>query len=372
MSRSIIGCYDLVRRYGDLTVIDGLTLEVAEGEFVALLGPSGCGKTTVLRLIAGFDQPDAGAIEIAGRRVADADIFVPPEHRRVGMVFQEYALFPHLTVAQNVAYGLARASRHDRERRVREVLALVGLSGLDDRMPAELSGGQQQRVALARALAPRPDVVLLDEPFSNLDAGLRTRLRVELRDILQRAGATTIFVTHDQEEALSLADRVAVLQDGRIAQISPPEELYRAPTTREIAAFVGEANFLPASAEGKYASCALGRLALLHPVNGPVDVLIRPEWIVAQADPHGEAVVVRRMYFGHDQLMIVRTDGGFDLQVRLGPDQTFQRGERVRLAVNGPVVAYPYKESNGRRPSKIETAVSSRLSAIRRSAGAAR
>ncbi len=372
MSRPIIGCYDLVRRYGDLTVIDGLTLEVAEGEFVALLGPSGCGKTTVLRLIAGFDQPDAGVIEITGRRVSDAEVFVPPERRRVGMVFQEYALFPHLTVAQNVAYGLTQASRHDREQRVREVLALVGLSGLDDRMPAELSGGQQQRVALARALAPRPDVVLLDEPFSNLDAGLRTRLRVELRDILQQAGATTIFVTHDQEEALSLADRVAVLQNGRIAQISPPEELYRAPATREIAAFVGEANFLPAYAEGKYASSVLGRLALLHPLSGPVEVLIRPEWITVRADPQGGAVVVRRMYFGHDQLMIVRTDEGLDLQVRLGPDQSFQRGERVQLAVNGPVIAYPRRESDGRRPSEVGATASSRLSAIRKSTDADR
>ncbi len=352
MSKPLIVCRDLVRRYGNLTVINGLTLEVREGEFIALLGPSGCGKTTVLRLIAGFDRPDGGVIEIAGRRVNDAHTFVPPEQRRVGMVFQEYALFPHLTVAGNVAYGLAQLPRREREQRVREVLALVGLNGLEDRLPGELSGGQQQRVALARALAPRPDVVLLDEPFSNLDAGLRTRLRVELRDILHQARATTIFVTHDQEEALSLADRVAVLQDGRITQIAPPEELYRAPATREIAAFVGETNFLPAYAEGESATCALGRVTLARPHYGAVEVLIRPEWITAQADPDGDALVIRRMYFGHDQLMIVRTDEGLELQVRLGPDQAFQRGERVCLTVNGPVVAYPQMGSNGKQLDK--------------------
>src|SRR5690606_35663533 len=277
---------------------------VNEGEFVALLGRSGSGKTTLLRLIAGFERPTQGTIEIAGRLVAGNGVFIPPEKRRVGMVFQDYALFPHLTVLENIRYGLRDAGA---DKRAQEVLELVGLDGLADRMPGELSGGQQQRVALARALAPQPAVVLLDEPFSNLDAGLRARLRVELRDILQEAGATAIFVTHDQEEALSLAGRVAVLRQGRIEQFAPPEALYRLPATREIAEFVGEANFVPGHAEGDTVTCGIGRfpLPLCRPARGEVDVMLRPEWIEVEADPQGEAIVLRRMYFRHDQLMRV-------------------------------------------------------------------
>ena len=347
MSTPIIACRNLVRRYGGTVVLDRLDLDVYEGEFFALLGRSGSGKTTVLRLLAGFDQPDSGTIEIAGRSVAGPGAFVPPEKRRIGMVFQEYALFPHLTVAQNVGYGLR--GEPSRAERVAEVLDLVGLGGLEERAPGELSGGQQQRVALARALAPRPDVVLLDEPFSNLDAGLRVRLRDELHEILREAGTTAVFVTHDQEEALSLADRVAVLQDGRIAQAAPPEVLYRFPATRQIAEFVGEANLLRGYAHGETVTCPVGRspLPLYRPAQGPVDVMLRPEWLVAEADPDGEAVVVRRIYFGHDQLMVVRLEDGQDLQVRLGPDQSFERGERVSLLVHGPVVAYPRRHTNG-------------------------
>ncbi len=348
MSTPIITCRKLVRRYGGTTVLDQLDLDVYEGEFFALLGRSGSGKTTVLRLLAGFDRPDGGTIEIAGRCVAGPGTFVPPEERRIGMVFQEYALFPHLTVAQNVGYGLR--GEPSRAERIAEVLDLVGLSGLEERSPGELSGGQQQRVALARALAPRPEVVLLDEPFSNLDAGLRVRLRDELHEILREAGATAVFVTHDQEEALSLADRVAVLQAGRIAQVAPPEVLYRFPATRQIAEFVGETNLLRGYAHGDTVTCPVGRspLPLCRPAQGPVDVMLRPESLVAKANPDGEAVVMRRIYFGHDQLMVVRLEDGQDLQVRLGPDQSFERGERVSLSVCGPVVAYPHRHTNGR------------------------
>lgn len=349
MSDLAIRCRDLVRRYDNLIVLENFSLEVRKGEFVALLGASGCGKTTTLRLIAGFDRPDSGSIDIAGRRVAGPGTFVPPERRRVGMVFQEYALFPHLTVAGNAGYGLRRAP--DRERRVRETLELVGLDGLGERMPHELSGGQQQRVALARALAPQPDVILLDEPFSNLDAALRVRLRTEVRAILQQAGATTIFVTHDQAEALSLADRVAVMEGGRVIQVASPEVLYRLPATREIAEFVGEANFIPGEAGGDRASCALGEipLPLCRPAHGPVDVMLRPEWLEARPSPEGKAVVIRRLYFGHDQLMEVRTGGGLTLQVRLGPHDAFEPGERVDLVVTHPAVAYP-RESKGATP----------------------
>ena len=212
----------LEKRYGDVEVLRGIDLDVERGEFLALLGPSGCGKTTALRVVAGFERPHAGSIEIGGDRVYDATAsggrWVPPEGRRVGMVFQDYALFPHLSVARNIAFGLPRNAAN-REARVTSALATVGLAGLGDRTPDQLSGGQQQRVALARALAPEPEVILLDEPFSNLDADLRASVREEVRQILREAGMTAVLVTHDQEEALSIADRVAVMLDGKIVQV---------------------------------------------------------------------------------------------------------------------------------------------------------
>jgi iron(III) transport system ATP-binding protein len=340
MGTPAICCHNLTKHFGSTRVIDDLTLCVDQGEFVALLGASGCGKTSTLRMIAGFERPDDGIIEIAGRLAASSTVSVPPEHRRVGMVFQEYALFPHLNVKRNVEYGLQADSF--REYRVQEVLELVGLTGLGKRMPHELSGGQQQRVALARALAPRPDVVLLDEPFSNLDAGLRVRLRQEVRDILKHAGTTAIFVTHDQEEALSLADRVAVMQGGKILQVAPPDALYRLPASRVVAAFVGDANFIPGEANGMTVMCGLGKLPLplCRPAHGAVDVMVRPEWIDATASPNGDAVVISRTYFGHDQMMKVRTNQGVELQVRLGTYRMFEPGDRVALAITCPVVAY--------------------------------
>lgn len=336
-----IRCTDLSKHFGDLSVIDGFNLEVHQGEFIALLGASGCGKTTLLRLIAGFDNPDNGVIEIADRTVAGSGRPTPPERRRVGMVFQEYALFPHLDVGGNIRYGLN--GNRNRAARADEVMSLVGLSGLEKRMPHELSGGQQQRVALARALAPRPDVILLDEPFSNLDAGLRVRLRMEVRDILRQAGATTVFVTHDQDEALSLADRVAVMQGGKIVQMGPPDVLYRMPSTRDIAAFVGEANFVAGEAAGDTVTCGLGNLPLplCRPARGKVEVMVRPEWIEIESDPAGEAEVTERVFFGHDQMVRLRLANGLALQVRLGPYQMVQPGDRVNVQVRVPVVAYP-------------------------------
>lgn len=335
-----ICCHNLTKKFGTTPIIDDLTLCVDQGEFVALLGPSGCGKTSTLRLIAGFERPDDGIIEVAGRLVASRTHFVSPEKRRVGMVFQEYALFPHLNVEKNVGYGLS-ADRF-RDFRVQEVLELVGLSGLGKRMPNELSGGQQQRVALARALAPKPDVVLLDEPFSNLDAGLRVRLREEVRDILRHAGATAIFVTHDQEEALSLADRVAVMMAGKVLQVAPPDALYRLPASRTVASFVGEANFIPGQANGMTVMCGLGKLPLplCRPSHGDVEVMIRPEWIDAKASQTGDALVLSRTFFGHDQMMKVQTEQGVELQVWLGPFKMFDPGDRVALHVTCPVVAY--------------------------------
>ncbi|HWR21087.1 MAG TPA: ABC transporter ATP-binding protein, partial [Verrucomicrobiae bacterium] len=244
---------------GDGTpAVEEISFSVEQGEILVLLGPSGCGKTTTLRLIAGFEAPDGGRIEIGGRTVAHSTIFLPPEQRGVGMVFQDYALFPHLTVQENVAFGLRHVSVEQQQNRIAEALELVGLSTLQGRYPYELSGGQQQRVALARALAPGPQVVLLDEPFSNLDADMRAQIREDVSAILRQAGTTAIFVTHDQEEAFVIADRVGVLNHGRLEQLDHSEAIYHTPATRFIAGFVGSADFVPGLVQGERIITELG------------------------------------------------------------------------------------------------------------------
>lgn len=311
-----IRCKNVTKRYGSVLAVDQVDLSVAPGEFLGLLGPSGCGKTTFLRLIAGFEVPETGTIEIGDVRVVGPKRWVLPEKRRVGMVFQDYALFPHMTVEKNVSYGVQK--RSDQRERVSNALQLVGLEGVRKRMPNELSGGQQQRVALARALAPEPDVILLDEPFSNLDVALRARIRAETREILDRAGATVIFVTHDQEEALSLADRVAVMWDGRIAQVGKPEELYHYPASREVAEFVGGANFLNASVTEGHAQCALGRIAVNGDAQGgDLELMFRPEDVALTEAPDGQSHVVAASFYGHDSTVTVRLDSGEHIQVRL-------------------------------------------------------
>ena len=333
------------RSYGPVAAARDVNLEVARGEVLALLGPSGCGKTTTLRLIAGFEAPDAGTVEVGGRTVAGPGIHIPPEKRRVGMVFQDYALFPHLTVSQNVAYGLPGAKRKGR---VEDVLDLAHLEGLGGRMPHELSGGQQQRVALARALAPGPEVVLLDEPFSNLDAALRVRVRAEMRDILADAGATAIFVTHDQEEALSLADEVAVMMDGTVAQKAAPEVLYHNPASRRVAEFVGEANFIPGTHENGRLSCVLGEVPACGECTGSVEAMLRPEALRLRAIQNGGvtggeagATVISREFYGHDQLIKLRLDSGPVLCSRLGGGPGFRPGERVAVEVSGQALVFP-------------------------------
>ncbi len=335
-------CANLSKSFGEIAAVRRVSLVTQPGHLTALLGPSGCGKTTLLRLIAGFEEPDEGHIVINGRLVAGKGQMVPPEQRRVGMVFQEYALFQHLDVASNIAFGL-RGPAEEKQARVREMLSLVGLEGFERRRPYELSGGQQQRVALARALAPQPDILLLDEPFSNLDTALRTQIRAEVKAILRATHTTCIFVTHDQEEALSLADEVAVMLEGHILQVAPPQELYHRPNSRAVAAFVGETNFLPGHAQGDSVSCPLGNLPLLTPMHGPVDVHIRPEALTLER-ANGTARqgrVVWQEFYGHDQRLGVTLQDGTALIVRLGPDSMFTVGESVAVRATAPVMAFP-------------------------------
>ncbi|WP_205697141.1 ABC transporter ATP-binding protein [Conexibacter sp. SYSU D00693] len=317
---------DVSKRFGATVAVDGARLDVASGEVVALLGPSGCGKTTLLRLVAGFEEPDTGRVSIAGRAVAGPAVAtVPPERRRVGMVFQDYALFPHLTVAENVGFGVERRRRAARGA---EVLELVGLPQLGARYPHELSGGQQQRVALARALAPDPDVVLLDEPWSAIDPVLRASMRAELAAILRAAGTTVLLVTHDQEEALALADRVALMRDGRIVQVDAPERLYHAPVDRWSAEFVGAANVL----DGAHA-LTLG--ITCEPT--AQEVVVRPERIELAPRADGDAEVVGREFRGHDVLYRVRLADGTVLVAQRPSTELVALGDRVAVAVQaGP------------------------------------
>lgn len=316
--------------------LDEFSLDVWSGGVLTLVGPSGCGKTTALRIMAGFESPDTGTVDIRGRQVVGESVFVPPERRKVGMVFQDYALFPHMSVAKNVAYGVANDS--DRSRRVRDAIELVGLVGFENRYPDELSGGQQQRVALARALAPNPDVILLDEPFSNLDAALRDRVRHDLRSILTDAAATAVFVTHDQEEALAMSDMVAVMHAGRVVQAATPHELYTSPADAWVANFLGEADFIPGHAANGRVDTPFGTFATSH--SGPVVVMVRPEDITVVPDNDGDSVVVDREFFGHDQLITVCLPGGTQLRSRSGPSTLVSPTERVWVKV-GSVRTFP-------------------------------
>ena len=342
-----VACAGLRRMYGTVVALDGIELDVRTGELLAVLGPSGCGKTTLLRLIAGFEAPDSGSVTVGGRLVSGPSTFVPPEKRRVGIVVQDHALFPHLTVAGNVAYGLPGRKRdRQREARVAEVLELVGLQDLGRRYPAELSGGQQQRVAIARALAPRPNVVLLDEPFANLDAVLRARMRTEVANILRTAGATVVLVTHDQEEALSLADRVAVLNRGLVVQVGPPNEVYRNPADPFVARFVGDAGLVAAHSDGGALDTPLGRLFVAGepPAPGPALAVVRPEAVHLSPDPGGKGTVLAATFFGHDQLVdvSVAADGAeLTLRARVGCERLFSTGDRVQVDVVEAVVAFP-------------------------------
>jgi iron(III) transport system ATP-binding protein len=362
----------IVKSFGRGPVLDGFDLSVPDGALAAIVGASGSGKTTFLRIAAGFERADAGRLEL-GDLVVDGESFVPPEERGIGYVPQEGALFPHLNVRRNVAFGLRRPARAG-GRRVGELLDLVGLAGMERRYPHELSGGQQQRVALARALAIRPRVVLLDEPFSSLDAGLRASVRADVSAVLREAGTTAVLVTHDQDEALSFADLVAVLRDGRIVQADTPSSLYRRPVDPGVADFVGQANVLPAVVTGGDALCALGAVPVLDPPapGSKVSVLVRPEQLrvapllVGGQGSGVEGVVTGSEYYGHDAIVRVSVlkpaagfqgtapaaagsgssvaDGALRVVSRIAGQEPPAVGSRVALQVVGPCQVWPSPE----------------------------
>ena len=376
VSTPTLVCDALSKQFGKVLAVEGMNLSVAQGEILALVGPSGCGKTTALRLIAGFDQPDAGTVTLHGTVVGRPRSGLPPEKRRVGMVFQEGALFPHLTVEQNIAYGLPRSG--ERKQKVDQVLDLVGLTGLGHRMPHELSGGQQQRVALARALAPNPDILLLDEPFSNLDPKLREQVRRDVLEILKNSQITTVFVTHDQEEALFVGDTIAVMNNGRVEQSGPPEEIFHHPVTRFVAQFIGMVDFLPAWYEhgqlmtevgsvkrstetlAHIASPAFsssndtGHFAEQGSIARAIEVMVRPDCLdcypLAQVPavngqtrkPQG--VIVDREFRGSFYLYTVALVSGNTVRCSLPHTADYPIGEEVEVALRQGHNLRPFKD----------------------------
>ena len=326
----------VAKAYGDVPAVRGVDLVVGRREVVTLVGPSGCGKSTLLRLAAGLEEPDSGSISVGGREVAGSR-FVPAEQRRVGLVFQDHALFPHLDVARNVAFGLERRERDGQSPRVSEVLEIVGLGHLARRYPHELSGGEQQRVALARALAPRPAVVLLDEPFSSLDTNLRSRVRADTLAALAETGSAAMVVTHDQTEALSLGDRLGVMQGGHLLQLGTPGQIYERPTSRFVATFMGEADFLPAHVDRALLTSEIGVVSTVPGwggVRAQVEVMLRPHEVALRADPGAAHTVERVEYHGAFHLHHVRLASGLSVRSWQQHDVRLEPGTRVCVSVN--------------------------------------
>ena len=318
--------------------VNQVSFQLKRGELLGLLGPSGCGKTTLLRIIAGFEKPSMGKIELAGKIVSGEQYWVEPEKRNTGMVFQDYALFPHLNVAQNIAFGLQtkkpRPTKQEVKERVAEVLQLVGLGGLERRYPHELSGGQQQRIALARALAPQPELILLDEPLSNLDVQVRERLRHEVRTILKSTNTAAIFVTHDQEEAMAIADKIGVMQDGKLMQIGTPEEIYTCPQCKFVAEFVTQANFLQATKNGSIWQTELGAWQIESPTTlEKGELMFRQEDVILQPDNAGITVIREREFLGREYRYCLQTRSGKRLHARTDISTQLPVGSTVKLEI---------------------------------------
>ncbi|MFD9042347.1 ABC transporter ATP-binding protein [Streptomyces bottropensis] len=339
----------LTKAYGPAApVLRGLDLDVPGGALAAVLGPSGCGKTTLLRIVAGFLHADTGTVTVGGRALTGPAVHLPPERRRIGIVPQEGALFPHLSVARNVAFGLTGLERAERRRRTEDMLDLVGLAGYGDRMPHELSGGQQQRVALARALAPRPQLVLLDEPFNALDSALRAGVRTDVRAALRATRATAVLVTHDQQEALSTADLVAVVRQGRVAQCDTPQVLYQRPADPWVAAFVGDAVLLPGTVNhsGATATTALGTVPLAAPPRGSRSgtVLLRPEQLrLTETEAAGvRGTVTDVCFYGHDAKVTVAVTGlDAPIGIRVAGPLSIRPGEETGIGITGEATLHP-------------------------------
>lgn len=330
MSDTAIEFKNVIKRYGDVRAVDEMNFSIKTGELVTFLGPSGCGKTTSLRLIAGLELPSDGQVLIGGRDVSND----PASERNIGMVFQSYALFPHMNVIDNVAYGPVIRGGNKAEARVKalEILDQIGLGGLQDRLPSELSGGQQQRVAVARAIVQQPDVLLFDEPLSNVDAKLRRKVRAEIRDLQRRFGLTAVYVTHDQEEALAVSDRIVVMREGKIAQIGTPEDLYDRPASSFVADFIGDANLIDGVVSN--GTFTAGDLSLpLSGGDGPATVSIRPERIRLSAD--GPARVASATYLGSRTEYVIETQAAEELLVsRPISEPAFKDGTQVTVEID--------------------------------------
>ncbi|MFA9516209.1 ABC transporter ATP-binding protein [Halopenitus sp. H-Gu1] len=351
-SKTVLALDGIHKRFGPESAVSGVDLAVRDGELLTLLGPSGCGKTTMLRLIAGLETPSEGQITIGDARVADPDLCVTPENRDVGIVFQDFALFPHLSVRENIAFGLTELSATETEERVSELLELVNMPDHGEKTPDQLSGGQKQRVALARSLAPEPDVLLLDEPFSNLDVRLRVEMREEVRRILKEAGVTAVSVTHDQEEALSISDRIAVMADGKLEQIGTPESVFEQPESKFVASFLGRASFLKGHLRSGTVETGIGRFnaATLEGYDtvydgAPVDVLVRPDDLRASpsSEETADGTVVSRQYVGPSFVYRVELASGESVHCLHNHAEEFDLDESVTvdLVADHPLAWYP-------------------------------
>jgi len=351
MSAPVIECVGATKRFGEALAVDNVSFSLEPGEILSVLGPSGCGKTTLLRLLAGFERLEEGEVRIQGRVASTPLAHLSPDRRKVGMVFQEYALFPHLTVAKNVMFGLSKLPGPEQRERMAQVLDLVSLKGLEERYPHELSGGEQQRVALARTLAPSPVVLLLDEPFNNLDTAMRAEMRREVEGILRENQVTTIFVTHDREEAFATADRVAVMREGRLEQIEAPDVLYHSPATKFVARLTGVCDFLVGEVGDGGVVTELGELPWVtngeHYPNGTqVELLVHVNDFHVRAEPPGKSEVVLREFRGDEIILTVRTPSGAHLRCRQDPFYTLPLGTTVVLspARSTPFLAFTRSE----------------------------